>query len=112
MGVESPLTWRTTLSQASLPLALADGPVPLLSISKARLVSEMNRTVLRYMSNSPFPKLVPCLQQSAANAAPGPQATQANVTCTLSYMYVFSYSHSYSIRSALHMTSRESACAH
>ena len=74
---------------------LADGPVPLLSMSKARLVSEMNRTVLRYMSNNPFPKLVPCLQPpatSGANTAPGLQAPQANVTCTLTYTYVCSYS--------------------
>ena len=75
-------------------------------MSKARLVSELNRTVLRYMSNNPFPKLVPCLQPSAANAAPGPHPQQANVTCTLSYMYgvhyVFSYSYSCSLRAELH----------
>lgn len=62
-------------------------------MSKARLVSELNRTVLRYMSNNPFPKLVPCLQPPAASA-PGLQAPPANVTCTLTYMYAYVCSYS------------------
>lgn len=70
--------------------ALADGPVQLLSMSRARLVNELNRTVLRYMGNNPFPKLVPTVQPAAVpNAArPGAAAAQAPaVTCTLSYVY-------------------------
>lgn len=58
-------------------------------------MNELNRTVLRYMSSNPFPKLVPTIQPTAATAAvntarpgvAGAQAPAPAVTCSLSYMF-------------------------